>query len=78
MDNDTAVVDDVLVHDRPDKTWVDPHAERRKDAHIPMSHTIPVVSSEANNFASTSQEWSTVSPGKFTFMSLPMNNSWSV
>jgi hypothetical protein len=63
VNDDTAVVNHVLVHYGPSRI----HSgyctvQTNPGTHIPMSHTISIVTSDARILAKTSQEWRTVSP----------------
>jgi hypothetical protein len=55
MDNDTAIVPDILVDDRPGRDMSRTRLPN-KLACIPISHTIPTVASDDNILASTCQE----------------------
>ena len=56
MNNDTAIVPDVLVDNRPRRNISKATRQPGKLARIPMSHMIPTVASDVNILASTSQE----------------------
>ncbi len=56
MDNDTAIVPDILVDDRPGRDMSRTTRQPNKLACIPISHTIPTVASDDNILASTCQE----------------------
>jgi hypothetical protein len=56
MNNDTAVVPDILVDNGPGRNISRTTRQPDKLARIPMSHTIPTVASDDNTLASTSQE----------------------
>jgi hypothetical protein len=66
MNNDSAVVDDILVYDGP--IWKQEVFGRpiriRYFTDTPISQTIPIVSSDAKIFARTSHECRMVSPIK--------------
>ena len=64
MNNNTAVVYDVLVHDRPKSTLRRMLSVYSGMIYMPMSQSMPSASSDSKIFARTSQECKVVSPNE--------------
>lgn len=60
MNDDTAIIDDILVNNGPRNHQR--YGLNLTNTYMPMSQTIPIASSEERILARTSHEWSTVSP----------------
>lgn len=69
MNDYAAVIDDIFVNDRPIDNSSAIYEQIRLNTYMPISQTMPIASSDERILASTSHEWSTVSPiGAHGFM----------